>query len=207
MLPWSDDSSTPALSPETALIRNHLLALTTSMNWWSIASQPAVDGVPSTHPIHGWGPANGFVFQKPFVEMFLPLSDWNDLLRPHLRSHSVQDETSYYAGHPDGSFESSSESSEAVHAVTWGSFLGKEIATATMVEEVSFRAWCEEAFGRWEEWAKCCRRAEAREFLRKCREEVVLVNVIGHSYREGEGARLWEILEELVRGGNGRGEE
>lgn len=197
-LPWSDDSS-PTLSPETALIRAHLLALTTSHDWWTIASQPAVDGLPSTDPIHGWGPAKGFVFQKPFVEFFCPVSDWNSLLRPHLQSAYVAPLVSYYAGHPSGLFESS-ENSEAVHAVTWGSFLGKEIATATMVEEVSFRAWCEEAFGRWEEWARCCRSGEAREFLRRCKDGLVLVNVIGHVYRESEGEGLWEILEKAAKG-------
>lgn len=72
--------------------------------------------------------------------------------------------------------------------------------TATMVEEVSFRQWCEEAFGRWEEWARCCRDAEARAFLRRQREGMVLVNVIGHGYRDGEGGKLWEVLKEVVEG-------
>ncbi|KAL8837292.1 MAG: hypothetical protein Q9170_002587 [Blastenia crenularia] len=201
-LPWSDDSS-PTLSPETALIREKLLALTTSCNWWTIASQPAVDGLPSTDPIHGWGPAKGFVFQKPFVEFFCPISDWNQLLRPYLESSAIAPEISYYAGHPTGGFDSS-EDSESVHAVTWGSFLGKEIATATMVEEVSFRAWCEDAFGRWEEWAKWNRSGEARAYLRKCRWEVVLVNVIGHGYRQGEGGRLWEILRHVAENSQGK---
>ncbi|KAL9018671.1 MAG: hypothetical protein Q9185_004042 [Variospora sp. 1 TL-2023] len=201
-LPWSDD---PNLSPETALIRSHLLFLTTTCNWWTIASQPAVDGLPSTHPVHGWGPARGFVFQKPFVEFFLPLSDWNHRLRPHLQSSSSSGagRISYYAGHPDGAFESSSENAEAVHVVTWGSFLGKEIATATMVEEVSFRAWCEEAFGRWEEWARCCRNADARAFLKKCKSEVVLVNIIGHVYRERERDWMWEFLKDAAGEQNG----
>ncbi|KAL8729794.1 MAG: hypothetical protein Q9166_004517 [cf. Caloplaca sp. 2 TL-2023] len=196
-LPWSDDAS-PSLSPETTLIRDHLLFLNTKRNWWTIASQPAVDGLPSTDPIHGWGPAKGFVFQKPFVEFFCPLSDWQDLLKPHLKSPSISPAISYYAGTVSGAFESSNESKEVVHAVTWGSFLGKEIMTATMVEEVSFQQWCEEAFGRWEEWARCCRGPEARAFLRRQREGVVLVNVIGHGYREGEGGRLWEVLREVV---------
>ncbi|KAL8681355.1 MAG: hypothetical protein Q9186_002498 [Xanthomendoza sp. 1 TL-2023] len=196
-LPWSDDSS-PSLSPETALIRDHLLTLTTIRNWWTIASQPAVDGLPSTDPTHGWGPAKGFVFQKPFVEFFCPFSDWETLLRPYLQSSAISPEVSWYAGTASGAFESSNESKEVVHAVTWGSFLGKEIMTATMVEEVSFRQWCEEAFGRWEEWARCCREGEARGFLRRMREGVVLVNVIGHEYRTGEGERLWELLREVV---------
>lgn len=197
-LPWSDDSS-PSLSPETALIRDHLLTLTTIRNWWTIASQPAIDGLPSTDPIHGWGPPKGFVFQKPFVEFFCPANDWHNRLKPFLKSQSISPEVSFYAGMSSGLFESS-ESSEAVHAVTWGSFLGKEIMTATMVEEVSFRQWCEEAFGRWEEWARCCRDPEARAFLRRQREEVVLVNVIGHGYRDGEGGRLWEVLREVMEG-------
>ncbi|KAI4093828.1 MAG: hypothetical protein LQ339_007610 [Xanthoria mediterranea] len=196
-LPWSDDSS-PSLSSETALIRDHLLTLTTTRNWWTIASQPAADGVPSTDPIHGWGPAKGFVFQKPFVELFCPTNDWDDRLKPFLKSASIAPEISFYAGTSSGRFESS-ESSDAVHAVTWGSFLGKEIMTATMVEEVSFRQWCEEAFGRWEEWARCCRDGAARAFLRRQREGVVLVNVIGHRYRDGEGDRLWKVLREAVR--------
>ncbi|KAL8953769.1 MAG: hypothetical protein Q9222_000386 [Ikaeria aurantiellina] len=196
-LPWSDDSS-PALSPETALIRDDLLFLTTARNWWTIASQPAVDGLPSTDPIHGWGPAKGFVFQKPFVELFCPIEDWYHILRPQLQSKDVTAEVSWYAGTPSGGFESSDESSHAVHAVTWGSFLGKEITTATMVEEVNFRAWCEEAFGRWEEWARCCRGVEARAFLRRKRGDMVLVNVIGHAYREGEGKGLWRILREAA---------
>lgn len=216
-LPWSDGSS-PSLSPETAVIRDHLLALTEGRRWWTIASQPAVDGVPSTDPTHGWGPARGFVFQKPFVEFFCPLADWTQNLRPHLRSHAAKGSISYYcsgsgsassASDADGAspfFETSEQSAEAVHAVTWGSFLGKEIATASMVEEVSFRAWAEEAFQRWEEWARCCRRVECRAFLRRCGEGVVLVNVIGHGYLGGEGEGLWEVLRGTPGGGSDGGE-
>ncbi|KAI4253502.1 MAG: hypothetical protein LQ352_003642, partial [Teloschistes flavicans] len=132
-LPWSDGSS-PSLSPETAVIQGHLLALTKDRQWWTIASQPAVDGVPSTDPTHGWGPAKGFVFQKPFVEFFCPALDWTRNLKPYLGSPAAEGKISYYCYTPAGAFETS-ESAEAVHAVTWGSFLGKEIATASMVEE------------------------------------------------------------------------
>ena len=199
-LPWSESAS---LSPETALITSELTQLILSKGYWTIASQPAVDGLPSTHPIHGWGPPGGFVFQKAFVEFFVPASTFTSTLRPHLDALREEGEVSYYAGNASGAFESS-ESSEAVHAVTWGSFAGKEIATATMVEEVSFRAWMEEAFGIWEEWARCVGEAarrgrvekarQSRDFLRKTEKDVWLVNVIGHGYREG--GRLWEVLME-----------
>ena len=199
-LPWSESAS---LSSETALITSELTQLTQRKGYWTIASQPAVDGLPSTHPIHGWGPPGGFVFQKAFVEFFVPAPAFNTTLRPHLDRLRKDGEISYYAGNAAGDFQSS-ESSDAVHAVTWGSFAGKEIATATMVEEVSFRAWMEEAFGIWGEWARCVGEAarrgreekarESREFLRRMGRDVWLVNVIGHGYREG--GRLWEVLME-----------
>ena len=199
-LPWSESAT---LSPETALITSELTQLTQKKGYWTIASQPAVDGLPSTDSIHGWGPSGGFVFQKAFVEFFVPASFFTSTLQPHLDRLQKEGEISYYAGNAAGAFQSS-ESSEAVHAVTWGSFAGKEIATATMVEEVSFRAWVEEAFGIWGEWARCVGEAarrgrvqkarESREFLRKIEKDVWLVNVIGHGYRNG--GRLWEMLME-----------
>ncbi|KAL9069346.1 MAG: hypothetical protein Q9161_005626 [Pseudevernia consocians] len=199
-LPWSESAT---LSSETALITSELTQLIRRKGYWTIASQPAVDGLPSTHSIHGWGPPGGFVFQKAFVEFFVPASTFNTTLRPRLDRLRKEGEISYYAGNAAGAFQSS-ESSDAVHAVTWGSFAGKEIATATMVEEVSFRAWAEEAFVIWGEWARCVGEAarrgrvekarESRDFLRRTGKDVWLVNVIGHGYREG--GRLWEVLVE-----------
>lgn len=199
-LPWSESAT---LSPETALIKDELMRLTREKGYWTIASQPSVDGAPSSHPTHGWGPPGGFVFQKSFVEFFLPASAWAGL-KPRLNALHNEGEVSYYAVNTAGGFESS-EPADAVHAVTWGSFKGKEIATATMVEEVSFRAWGEEAFGIWGEWERCVGEMSGRvggvgreegracrEFLGRMRRECWLVNVIGHGYREW--GRLWEML-------------
>lgn len=58
-VPWSEDG----LNPETATIRDELLKLN-AKGWWSVASQPAVSGIKSADEIFGWGPRNGFVFQK-----------------------------------------------------------------------------------------------------------------------------------------------
>lgn len=216
-LPWSESNT---LSPETVLVLPQLLHLN-ARNWWTIASQPAVDGVPSSHPIHGWGPKGGFVFQKAFVEFFLPITEWNTKLRPYLESPTVRDAVSWYAGDSKGNFQSSQppnshdekateEAAAAVHAVTWGMFPGKEIATATMVEAVSFRAWAEEAFGLWAEWARVVgeaegsprdefagrketsRSRESKRFLKTCAQTSVLVNVIGHEFRDGN--LLWDYL-------------
>lgn len=58
-IPWSEEG----LNPETETIREQLLKLI-SKGWWSVASQPAVNGIKSTDAIFGWGPKNGYVFQK-----------------------------------------------------------------------------------------------------------------------------------------------
>ena len=58
-IPWSEGE----MSSETSTIQNELLRMN-GKGWWTVASQPAVNGVKSTHPTFGWGPRNGFVFQK-----------------------------------------------------------------------------------------------------------------------------------------------
>ena len=58
-IPWSEGE----MSSETSTIRKELLAMN-DKGWWTVASQPAVNGVKSSHSIFGWGPKNGFVFQK-----------------------------------------------------------------------------------------------------------------------------------------------
>lgn len=89
-------------------------------------------------------------------------------------------------------FESSSPAS-AVDSVTWGVFPGKEIVTPTIIEEMSFRAWVDEAFGIWREWERCYPpHSPSRKVIRSCREDMWLVNVIGHVYQNAGG--LWEIL-------------
>ena len=179
-LPWNEERG---LSPETEVIRPELSALI-EKGWWTIASQPAADGVPSDDGIFGWGPKGGFVFQKAFVEFFLPATTFHTHLVSHLTSAGIRDEISWYASSATNNFLSS-EGPTAVNAVTWGAFPGKEIITPTIVEEVSFRAWAEEAYGIWAEWERCYggTSAETAKFLRKERGEVVLVNVISHGFR------------------------
>lgn len=58
-LPWSDQS--PA--PETMTIGPQLSKMN-SYGFFTINSQPAVNGAPSNDKVFGWGPANGYVYQK-----------------------------------------------------------------------------------------------------------------------------------------------
>jgi methylenetetrahydrofolate reductase (NADPH) len=184
-VPWSEEG----LSQETATIKNELLLLN-KKGWWTVASQPAVNGVRSSHEVFGWGPRNGFVFQKPFVEFFLPTSDWTALKK---KFENLPDEITYFAGNAHGNFESSDLKS--VNPVTWGTFPGKEIITPTIIEAVSFRAWLEEAFSIWKEWQYIYPpRSATAKLLGDIKDGYWLVNVICHEFRDKE--MLWRVLGE-----------
>lgn len=181
-IPWSEEG----LSPETLTIKPQLLSLI-NKGWWTVASQPAVNGVRSSDPIFGWGPSNGFVFQKPFVEFFLPSSDWARL-QPLLDADS---QVTYFAGNSAGAHAAADE--ESVNPVTWGTFTGKEIVTPTIIEQVSFKAWREEAFGIWAEWQRVYAPGTASSrLLERVRKDYWLVSIIHHGFLE-EGA-LWDQL-------------
>jgi methylenetetrahydrofolate reductase (NADPH) len=181
-LPWSEQG----LSPETSTIAKQLLALN-AKGWWTVASQPSVNGVRSTDPVFGWGPKNGYVFQKPFVEFFVPAAQFYKL-KERLDAH---EQVTYFAGNAQGDFEASNE--ESVNPVTWGTFAGKEIVTPTIIEAVSFRSWLEEAFSIWKEWQRIYPPKSATcKLLGSTRQDVWLVNVIWGDFVEGNG--LWEFL-------------
>lgn len=66
-------SPTP-LSPESLVILPELEELT-KRGWWTVGSQPAINGVSSSDEVVGWGPKAGYVFQKGFVEFFCEEGD------------------------------------------------------------------------------------------------------------------------------------
>lgn len=194
-IPWSEEE----FNAETSTISPQLIQLN-SKGWWTVASQPAVNGLRSSDPTFGWGPQQGFVFQKAFVEFFVPSADWKVLLEK-LQGSEIQETVSYYAANAAGDFVSSDmtgglsgEVREAsTNAVTWGVFPGKEIITPTIIEEVSFRAWSEEAFGIFAEWANVyAKGSESAQLLEKTRADTWLVNIIYHDYIDKDG--LWNLL-------------
>ncbi|KAM5464688.1 methylenetetrahydrofolate reductase 1 [Microsporum audouinii] len=211
-VPWSEGGAGEegGLNLETATIRTELLKLVEGRGWWTLASQPSVNGVRNDHPIFGWGPrGEGFVFQKAFVEFFCPGDDFHSKLKPLLNSYG-HDEFAWFATNAKGDFQSSTspeplaspptDSTEppfdtdpltdmdngSVNAVTWGVFRGKEIVTPTIIEAVSFRAWGEEAFGIWEEWRRIFPRGSASEkLIRDVKDDVWLVCVVGQRFGAG----------------------
>ncbi|KAL0259160.1 methylenetetrahydrofolate reductase 1 [Diplodia seriata] len=181
-IPWSEEG----LNAETETIRDQLLKLI-AKGWWSVASQPAVNGIKSTDEVFGWGPKNGYVFQKPFVEFFLSSADWKKL---QAKLDELSDVT-YFAGNHAGDYSSNDE--DSVNPVTWGSFAGKEIVTPTIIESVSFRAWLEEAFSIWSEWRHIYPPQSATaNLLGHIRDDYWLVNIIHHDFVEQDA--LWRLL-------------
>jgi hypothetical protein len=65
-LPWSDQ----APARETTVIAKQLSQIN-EMGFLTINSQPAVDGAKSEDKAFGWGPANGYVYQKAYLEFFV----------------------------------------------------------------------------------------------------------------------------------------
>ena len=58
-LPWCDQ---PLTSESGSIFEK--LATINSKGYLTINSQPAVDGASSSDPVFGWGPKNGYVYQK-----------------------------------------------------------------------------------------------------------------------------------------------
>ncbi len=145
ILPWSES----AITSEAEAIKPELIDLN-RRGMLTITSQPSVNGVKSTHPIHGWGPHGGYVYQKAYAEL---------LISPHLVNQLIariekDPNMTYYAVTKDGELNTNAPS-EGPNAVTWGVFPGKEIVQPTIVETISFLAWKDEAFRLGTDWAKC----------------------------------------------------
>lgn len=144
-LPWSDTG----LSSEIDDIRNDLLDLN-KRGFLTINSQPAVNGIKSSDPVHGWGPPGGYCYQKAYLELLVPPS----MIDQVLDRTKKQENMTYYAVSKDGELKTNAPE-EGPNAVTWGVFPGKEIVQPTIVESVSFMAWKDEAFHLGEDWARC----------------------------------------------------
>jgi methylenetetrahydrofolate reductase (NADPH) len=58
-LPWSDQP----VAVETSVISKQLAQIN-QLGFLTINSQPAVNGIGSGDKVYGWGPSNGYVYQK-----------------------------------------------------------------------------------------------------------------------------------------------
>ncbi|RDA95208.1 hypothetical protein CP533_1815 [Ophiocordyceps camponoti-saundersi (nom. inval.)] len=185
-LPWSESP----LTGEADLIRSNLKALN-KRGLLTINSQPAVDGAKSSHPIHGWGPSNGYVYQKAYLELLVP----PDIVEDMIRRIEDRPSLSYYATTKDGDLMTN-VCTEGPNAVTWGVFPGKEIVQPTIVESVSFLAWRDEAFRLGIDWGHCFDEGSpSRALIDKIMNEWYLVNLVDNDFRNNSA--IFDVLDNL----------
>lgn len=179
------------ISPESQSILPHLIALNSAeRQYWTVGSQPAVDGARSEDPIHGFGPKGGYVFQKSFVEFFV--KDEAEARRIYDEVAKQDGQVTMYAGDRKGGFITN-VTEDSVNAVTWAVFPGQEIVQSTIIEQVSFLAWKEEAFEIWTEWARLFpMHSVSRKLIDGIADNAWLISLIHHDYKDPEA--LWRFL-------------
>ncbi|ANB15677.1 methylenetetrahydrofolate reductase (NAD(P)H) MET13 [Sugiyamaella lignohabitans] len=174
-LPWSD----APISNEVDSIKDQLLDIN-SRGFLTINSQPAVNGVKSTHPVHGWGPSNGYVYQKAYLELLVPPEVADKVV------HAVEKDpdVTYYCVDSRGNLRTNSPV-DGPNAVTWGIYPGKEVIQPTIVEKISFLAWKDEAFRLGAEWARCYDEdTESRRLVMGIVDKWYLINIVHNDFQD-----------------------
>ena len=185
-LPWSEGE----ISDEADSITQELLRLN-ERGFLSINSQPAVNAAPSTHPVHGWGPKGGYVYQKAYLELFIFPSVF-DKVMARLEANT---NLTYYAVNKVGKLRTNAPD-EGPNAVTWGIFPNREIVQPTIVETVSFLAWKDEAFRLGEDWSKCYPVGSGtRSLIETMMDQCYLVNIVNNDFHQA--LEIFRIFDDL----------
>ncbi|KAJ2996644.1 hypothetical protein NUW58_g908 [Xylaria curta] len=185
-LPWSE----APLAAEAVSIKNELIDLN-KRGFITINSQPAVNGMKSTHSVYGWGPPNGFVYQKAYLELFVHPELYGEVIR----RIEGQETLSYYAVNQAGTFATNAPS-EGPNAVTWGVFPGKEIVQPTIVESVSFLAWKDEAYRLGKDWAHCHdANSPSRVLIEGVMNQWYLINIVNNDFHDTKA--VFELFDGL----------
>eukprot|EP01129_Flabellula_baltica_P011963 TRINITY_DN532_c0_g1_i1.p1 TRINITY_DN532_c0_g1~~TRINITY_DN532_c0_g1_i1.p1 ORF type:complete len:622 (-),score=156.03 TRINITY_DN532_c0_g1_i1:68-1837(-) len=176
-LPWIDQP----VSLETGPI----VELLSDMNFhgfWTINSQPSVNGAPSSDPNVGWGPSGGYVYQKAYLEFFTSPQHL-EMIEEILSSKENRRRYNYEAINKDG--DSRGNIKNAI-AVTWGVFPGTQIKQPTVVDPVSFKAWKDEAFGLWLTWKAIYEDENSRNVIQEIYDNYYLVTIVDNDFVKGD---------------------
>lgn len=182
-IPWSAQQ----LDPETEVIRQRLAAINL-LGYLTINSQPAVNGAKSSHEVYGWGPKNGYVYQKAYIEFFVSPQKLDELIAKISKNPQV----TFHAVNRQGDLKTNTQSDQPT-AVTWGVFPGKEIVQPTIVESTAFMAWKDEAFELWNEWAQIYdRESETAKVILDVMNSYYLINIVMNDYVDENG--IWKLF-------------
>ncbi|KAI8342662.1 methylenetetrahydrofolate reductase-domain-containing protein [Chlamydoabsidia padenii] len=188
-IPWSAQP----LEAETETIRQRLAGINL-LGYLSINSQPAVNGVKSSHPTYGWGPKNGYVYQKAYLEFFVSPEKLDELIEKIGKNPNV----TYYAVNKQGDLRANTQSDHP-NAVTWGVFPGKEVVQPTIVESTAFMAWKDEAFELWNEWARIYdRKTKPAELILDISNRWYLINIVHNDFQDENG--IWRLFDLEIDG-------
>jgi methylenetetrahydrofolate reductase (NADPH) len=174
-LPWSD----APISVEIESIKPELVDLN-MRGILTINSQPAVNGVKSSHPVHGWGPSNGYVYQKAYLELLVS----PEIVQQIVDAMDTDPDITYYCVNAKGSLRTNAPV-DGPNAVTWGIYPGKEVIQPTIVEKISFLAWKDEAFRLGSEWAHCYEEGSlSRQLILTIAESWYLINIVHNDFQD-----------------------
>jgi methylenetetrahydrofolate reductase (NADPH) len=144
--PWSESGAPP---PETAAAAARLAGLVDA-GLLVINGAAALHGAPSGAAATpgGWGAPGGRLYQKAFVEAFVPIAAVPALAAAVA---SLPGGALHAVATPDGAVTGTLTGSTAA---AWAAFPGCEIVQPTVVDAAAFGAWAPEAFAAWTaDWA------------------------------------------------------
>jgi methylenetetrahydrofolate reductase (NADPH) len=192
-LPWCEESE---LQSEVLLIKDLLLTLNKRFIF-TINSQPAVNGQPSSDQYVGWGPSDGYIYQKMYIEFFIEKTQMEKLIEIIHKYPSIY----YQAVNKNGEIFHKSNGSQVVCALTWGVFPNREIIQPTIYDSDVFLIWKEEAFNLWNEWIRLYvedqeKSPESAEMLSKIRDEYFLMTIVDNDF---VNPQTFVMIEEFMK--------
>jgi len=185
-LPWNDT----ALAPESNVISENLKKMN-SFGFFTINSQPSVNGARSDDPVHGWGGPRGYVYQKAYLEFFTS-PEKLEKIKSLLSKHNTID---YQAINAKGEHMGTLN---GIAAVTWGVWPSSEIKQPTVVDHNVFcNIWKDEAFALWHsQWISLYEKDSAsHKLLNRVADTYYLVTIVENNYISGD---IFAIFNEII---------
>lgn len=204
-LPWSDGP----VGEDTKIIVDDLIKLN-QLGFFTMNSQPALNAVKSSEKVFGWGPKNGYVYQKQYLEFFCHKDLIPKLLYKIDQYNTTQGDAScalisYYAVDKEGNLSTNCKDDD-INAVTWGVFPGEEILQPTIVEKTSFLAWKDEVYRLFSEWAKVIgsnlagadpeQATTFAQLMESFSNDFVLCNIVNNDFID-DNSTIFNLIEEL----------
>jgi methylenetetrahydrofolate reductase (NADPH) len=209
VLPWCEEH----LAAETNTITD-VLTRVNNCGILTINSQPPVNGLRSDHPVFGWGPINGRVYQKAYVEFFcapetLDLifrvmssglqadKPYNNLFITAIDSEGRTRQGDDGRDRADSCGSGSAGGSSGTTALTWGAFPNMEIKQPTVFNIDVFEVWSKEAFKLWtDSWAILYDdESESSELIYCIHDTYYLVAIVDNDFVD---SCLMNFLEDIV---------